>query len=536
MSNTASASTVARGASAPARPPTSVQPAPSARPRLGFTVALACLGVFIAYLPLAAVQVSLSTIGRALGASTADLQWISDAYTIPMAALILSCGVFGDIYGRKRVYLVGLALVAVGGAVSLAAGSAHLLWAGQAIIGAGAAALLPSTLALISHAIPNPARRGAFISLWASALVLGLVVGPLVAGTMLRYADWRWIFLPVIPVAALGALGGAILLDESKAPAGRRLDWPGQAAAALGIVALIYALIEGGEAGWTSAVSIGGFVVAALALAAFVVVEARGASPLLRVDLFRSPAFDAASVVAVLAQSGLVGTNFVLSLFFGVVQHLTPLEIAYRFTVLNGVTVVVGPLAGRVLTKVGPRWPLTVGLILVAAGFFGLAGLDPTTGLDGVWPPLALLGIGFGLVLTAVPTAAVNAVPHALAGMAGAANNTFRQLGGSLGPAILGVVLVGRAASALPGHLAAARLSPTERHAILARIGRDGLSAAGALRLGPDTGRALAAVGASFADGLHACVVLSGGAMLAAAALCMLLLRSRPHGETRGPE
>lgn len=509
---------------------TTPMPSPVATSHWKVTVGMACLGVFVAYLPITAVSVILSTIQRSLGASTADLQWVSDAYTIPMAALILSFGVIGDVHGRKRVYLGGLALIVAGSAVSLVASSVQLLWIGQAIMGAGAAALLPSTLALISHAVPNPAKRGQSIALWASALTLGLVVGPFVAGGIIQYVDWRWVFLPmmlVALVALVAALNGAALLGESRAPAGRHLDWPGQITITIAIVALIYAVIEGGAAGWSSAASVGGFVVAALAFGSFVVAEMRGDTPMLRVDLFRSPAFGAASIVAIPSMFGLIGSNFVLSLFFGLVQHLSPLEIAYRFAVLNGVIVVVGPVVGRALATVPPRLPLIVGLLLAAAGMFTLGGLDPASGFDAVWPRLAVLGLGFGFVLTTVPAAAVNSVPHAQAGMAGAVNNTFRQLGGSLGPAVLGVVLTSRATAALAGHLATVGLPPTQQRAVLARVGRDGLAAAGRVPVGAGAGRALTAVGDSFVDGLHASVTLGSVALLAAAGLCALLLRPR---------
>ncbi len=453
--------------------------APHSGARPGLTVALACVGVFVAYLPITAVSVSLTAISRALGASTADLQWVVDCYTLPMAALILSAGVLGDVHGRKRVFLAGLALVAAGAAVSLAAPTVVVLWCGQVVMGTGAAALLPSTLALIAHAVPAPAARGRCIAWWASALVLGLTVGPFVAGGILAHAGWRWVFLPLIPVAGLAATAGAVLLGESRAPGRRRLDWPGQLGATLAVVALIYAVIEGGATGWTDPRTVAGFALAAVALAGFLTAEARGRSPMLPLALFRSAAFNGAGIAALLAMFGLIGANFVLSLFFGDLQHLGPMQIAYRFGVLNGVTALISPLAGRLLARTGPRAPLTAGLLLAAAGFAALATIDAGAGLLTVGWRLAIVGIGFALVLSTVAAAAVNSVPHAQAGMAGAANNTLRQLGGSLGPAVLGVVLTSRSAAA------------------------------------------------GFLTGLHTCMAISALALAGAALLAVVLLRPR---------
>ncbi|MBQ0982836.1 MFS transporter, partial [Micromonospora sp. M61] len=201
--------------------------------RLGATLVMACLGVFVAYLPVTTVSVSLPAIQRGLNASTADLSWVSDAFVLPMAALILTAGVFGDVHGRKKVFQAGLLFCAVGASVALSAQSIAMVWVGQALAGVGAAALLPATLALISHAVPDPRKRGRYISLWATSLMLALALGPLLAGTILEHASWRWIYLPAIPLALLTALIAIPLVTDSRAPGRRHLDWPGQITAAL---------------------------------------------------------------------------------------------------------------------------------------------------------------------------------------------------------------------------------------------------------------------------------------------------------------
>lgn len=180
-----------------------VTPTNTPRERQVATLVMACVGMFVAYLPVTTVSVSLPAIQSALHASTSQLTWVSSAFQLPMAALILTAGVFGDVHGRRKVYLAGLAMAGVGAAVALSAQSVEVLWVGQACAGVGAAALLPSTLALISHAVPDPRKRATFVGLWAASLMAALAVGPMIAGVILDHTAWRWIFLPTVPVAVI---------------------------------------------------------------------------------------------------------------------------------------------------------------------------------------------------------------------------------------------------------------------------------------------------------------------------------------------
>lgn len=411
------------------------------------TVALAVLGIFVVYVPITAVSVALVRIGADTGASTSGLQWVSDAYIIPMTALILSAGVFGDIHGRKRVFLLGMAITALGATLAALAGlltgtdALHAVWGGQAVMGVGAGMLMPTTLALIGHAVPDFAARSKAIALWATGLVLGLTVGPIMSGVILEHLGWGWIFVPVAVAAVLAGLAAARSLPESSSPEGRRLDWPGQVSLTIAIAASIFGVIEGGTEGWGSTAALLGLCVGAAALAAFVTIERRVPSPAMRMDLFRSPAFSAASVAALAALFALVGTIFVLSLFFGRVQELSPLEIGERFLFLNGVTVLASPLAGRIMTRVRPMIVLSASLLVAAVGLVLLSRIDPATGLGAIGWRLAIVGVADAFILSAVPLVAVSSVPHQLAGMASTANTVVRQYGGALGPAVLGVVV-----------------------------------------------------------------------------------------------
>jgi EmrB/QacA subfamily drug resistance transporter len=419
---------------------------------IGLTIALAVIGVFVTYVPITAVSVSLTTIGSATGGSTSDLQWISDGYIIPMAATILSAGVFGDLHGRRRVYLIGMALTVLGATVAALAGTLdgknalHVLWAGQAITGAGAGLLLPTTLALIAHAVPDLRDRARYVAMWATGLVLGLAVGPLLSGVILEHAGWGWIFVPVALLALLAGALAALRLPESKAPAGRHLDWPGQITATIAIAASIFGVIEGGQAGWGSPQALIGLIGGGVALVVFVLVELRSSSPILNVDLFRIPAFSAAGFSALVGLFALVGTIFLLSLFFGAAQQLSPLDIGVRLLFINGVTALVNPFAGRLLMRRQPIAVLAFGLALGAVAMVLLTSMEADTGFGAAAWRLSVLGVADAFILSAVAVAAIHAVPHRLAGMAAAANTALRQYGGALGPAVLGVILTTRIA------------------------------------------------------------------------------------------
>lgn len=320
----------------------------------GVTLVMACLGVFVAYLPVTTVSVSLPAIQRALGASTSQLSWVSDAFVLPMAALILTTGVWGDVHGRKRVFQTGMALCALGAAISLSADSVQWVWAGQAVSGLGAAALLPTTLALISHAVPDHRERGKYIGLWAMSLMGSLAVGSLIAGVLLEHVAWRWIFLLPVPVSLIVLVVAAYRLPDSRAPHGRRLDWPGQISAAVAVTAVVYGVIEGGADGFGEPAVVTALVLGAISAAVFVLVERRSASPMLDLALFRSPAFTATALVAMISFLGLIGFFFVLSLYFGMVQHLTTIEAALRMVMVSGVSLLAGLPVGRLMHRVSP--------------------------------------------------------------------------------------------------------------------------------------------------------------------------------------
>ncbi|MER5433747.1 MFS transporter [Streptomyces sp. NPDC002588] len=490
---------------------------------------MACVGVFVAYLPVTTVSVSLPAIQRALNASTSQLSWVSDAFVLPMAALILTAGVFGDVHGRKKVYQAGLALSGLGAVVALCAQNVQTVWAGQAVAGLGSAALLPTTLALISHAVPDPRERGKFIGLWATSLTAALALGPVIAGTTLEHFDWRWIYLLPVPVSLIALACAAKLLTDSRAPGSRRLDWPGQISAALAITALVYGIIEGGAGSFTDPEVLVALATAVVSGVAFVMAERASSSPMLDLTLFRSPAFTATTLVAMISFLGLIGFFFALSLYFGMVQHLSTLDAAWRLLMVSMVPLVLGAPIGRLVHRVSARLLIPGGLLVSSAALLSLTDIDADTSFGSLAWRLALLGLGMAFIITAMTATAVSSVPFHQAGMAAAGNNAFRQVGAALGPAVLGALLSGKAVDALPGHLADAGLGARTVEQVTTVADQAGLGAVRGLDLGADTPRVLGALSEAFLDGLHLCLVVAAVLTLLAAVVGVLLLRRPPH-------
>ncbi|MEU9189931.1 DHA2 family efflux MFS transporter permease subunit [Streptomyces sp. NPDC048484] len=493
---------------------------------------MACVGVFVAYLPVTTVSVSLPAIQRAMHASTAQLAWVSDAFVLPMAALILTAGVVGDVHGRKRVFQAGLACCAAGAVIALSAQSIEVLWIGQAFAGVGAAALLPTTLALISHVVPDPRERGKFIGLWATSLLSALALGPIIAGIVLEHFAWRWIYLLAAPVSLVAMVCAARLLTDSRAAGARRLDWPGQITAALAITALVYGVIEGGAGSFSDAKVLVALFTAVVSGVAFVLVERRSDSPMLDLKLFRSAAFSATTLVAMISFLGLIGFFFALSLYFGMVQQLSTLEAGVRLMTVSLMAILVGAPVGRLMHRLSARALITGGLLVSAGALLSLITIDADTSYVSLVWRLALLGLGMGLVITPMTATAVASVPHHLAGMAAAGNNAFRQVGGALGPAVLGALLTSRATDSLSGHLAEAGLTGAQRNSVVSAVDEGGLGAVARMDLGPAQGRALGALSEAFLDGLHLCLIVSAVLTLLAAAVAALLLRSPRQATT----
>ena len=401
-----------------------------------------CVGYFLVLLDVTIVNVALPSIASGLEADVGSLQWVVDGYAIALASLMLAGGSTGDLHGHRRIVLVGLCLF---GAASLACGAAPgagALIAARAVQGAGAALLLPGTLAIVTHAFPEAGEQARAIGVWASIGSLALPAGPLLGGALTAAFGWRAVFLVNVPVVIAAFVAARRVVPESREPREGRTDVPGALLAATVLAALTLAFVEAGRGGHAALVAAAGGVAIA-ALAAFVAVERSVEHPMLPLALFRRPDFAAANGVAGAMNLGTLGMLFVLSLYLQTVQGRSALAAGIAVIPLFLPLSVIAPLAGRVTARAGPKPPMAAGLTISALGVGLLAHADAGSSYLQLLPPLLLWGIGMGILTPAVVAAAVRTVPPERAGLASAVNNTARQAGGAIGIAAFGAIAGG---------------------------------------------------------------------------------------------
>ena len=331
------------------------------------TLGAMCFALFMAMLDNTVVNVALPRIQAHLGSGVSGLQWIVDAYTLVFASLMLSGGTLGDIYGRKRFFMLGLSIFTAGSLLCGLAPSLQILIAGRAIQGLGAAALLPGTLSILTNTFHDPRERAQAIGIWAGISGLALALGPLVGGALVDSFGWQSVFFLNVPIGIVAMVVALFAVRESKSPEGRRLDLPGQVLAIIALGSLTYALIEANNYGWASPVIISLFVTAAVAGAVFLWVELRTKSPMLQLTFFRDRTFSTACGCAGLISFGMFGMFFFMSLFFQNVQGYTAFQAGLRSMPATGMVVIVAPLAGRIAGRIGSRVPMAIGLALNAA-------------------------------------------------------------------------------------------------------------------------------------------------------------------------
>lgn len=400
-----------------------------------------CTGYFLVLLDVTVVNVALPGIGSDLGTDVGGLQWVVDGYALALAALMLTSGTAGDLYGHRRVVLGGLAVFGVGSLVCGLAPSVGVLVAARVVQGVGAALLLPGTLAIISRAFPDDAGRARAIGVWAGIGSLALPAGPLLGGALVDGLGWRAIFLVNVPIVLVALVWAAAIVRESGKERARRLDVPGVLLAGLLLLATSYAFIEGGRAGAGAPQVLVAVALAVLAVPALAVVERRrGEAAMLPVSLLRRPVFDAANVVAGIMNLGTLGTLFVLMLFLQSVQHRSALLAGAVVIPLFAPLAIIAPFGGRITSRIGSRLPAAAGLLMAVAGLALLALAAPHSSYLVLLPAFLLWGTGMGLLTPAVVAAAISSVPGERAGLASAMNNTARQTGGAIGIAVAGAV------------------------------------------------------------------------------------------------
>jgi EmrB/QacA subfamily drug resistance transporter len=409
--------------------------------RKWWTLAAVAFGLFMIMLDNTVVNVALPSIQRALGIDRAELEWVVNAYALTFGVLLLTGGKLADLFGRRLIFIAGL-LIFTGS--SLACGLARgpeVLIAARTIQGIGAALMNPATLSIITATFP-PRQRGMAIGIWAGISAMALAIGPLVGGILTEKINWSWIFFVNVPIGVLGIAAARIFIDETRDTSHeQRLDLPGLLSSGIGLFALTYALISTNHHSWTSAQVLSLFGVAAVALAVFVMLELRQRLPMLDLSLFREPTFAGSNAVMLLVGLAMFGIFFFNSLFIQNILHYSAIETGATFLPMTCLIILIAPQAGKLSDRIGSRWLMGLGMLLVTASLLVFSTLDVGSTFWDILPGLLVGGFGMALVMTPTTAAAMGSVPVAKAGVGSAVINSMRQVGGSLGIAVMGAVV-----------------------------------------------------------------------------------------------
>ena len=412
--------------------------------RKWLTLAAVSFGLFMIMLDNTVVNVALPSIQRDLDADLSELQWIVTGYALTFAALMLVGGKLADAYGRRLIFVVGIAVFTVASLLCGLADSGEMLIAARVLQGAGAALMNPATLSIIAATFP-PRERGTAIGIWAGVSALALAIGPLVGGLITEHLDWSWIFFVNVPVGILGIAASYLFIDESRDETHARLDLPGLATSAIGLFALTYGLIEANSYGWTSTRIVGSFVLAGVSLLAFLQLERRQRDPMLPLELFRSGTYTGANLVVLLVALAMFGVFFFVSLYLQNILGYSAVQTGAAFLPLTILIILVAPIAGKTSDRIGSRGLMTAGMILIAAQLVMLSRLSVDARFWDLFPAFVVGGIGMGLTMTPSAAAATRSVPVDKAGVGSAVLNSARQVGGTMGIAVMGAIVAAEA-------------------------------------------------------------------------------------------
>jgi len=409
--------------------------------RKWWTLGAVSLGLFMIMLDNTVVNVALPTIQRDLGARLSELEWIVTGYALTFAAFLLTGGKLADQFGRRRIFVVGLAIFSASSLACALASSAEFLIGARVVQGVGAALMNPATLSIISATFP-PKQRGAAIGIWVGVSATALAIGPLVGGLLTEHAGWSSIFYVNVPVGVVAILAGLLLIDESKdASQEQRLDVPGLVTSGLGLFSLTYALIEANNHGWTSGRIVGAFALAAVMLVAFVLLELRQRLPMLDLSLFRNGTFAGANSVLLLVTLAMFGVFFFVSLYMQNVLGYSAVQAGAAFLPLTLLVVLTAPITGRISDRLGSRALMASGMTLVGVQLLYFSTLGVHESYWALVPGMLLGGVGIPSVMTPGSAAALSGVPVDKAGVGSAVLNTSRQVGGSIGIALMGAIM-----------------------------------------------------------------------------------------------
>jgi EmrB/QacA subfamily drug resistance transporter len=410
------------------------------------------LATFMTYLDNNVTNVAIPTIQRSLHLSVSGLEWVVSSYLLTLAGLLLVGGRVADVYGRRRTFLAGLALFTVSSLAAGLAGSGAVLIASRAVQGVGAALLMPTTLAIIMATFTDPKERTKAIGIWTAIGAMALGLGPVVGGLISQHIRWGWIFLINVPVGVITLALAIPFMRESKASSAvRRLDIPGLVTSAISLFALTYALIEGGDKGWTSTVIVSAFAVAAVAMAAFLVIEARSQYPMVDLGIFRIRQFSGGTGTMMIWAFGILGIYFFTSLYLQNTLGFSPTKAGLAFVPMALALAVFAGVAPMVEARIGGHRTIALGMVMMVAGLALFARLGEHATYPALLPGFIIFGAGAGLMNVPLTNGVLHSTPQARAGVASALLNASREMAGLLGITVIGAVLRSRDSAALRG-------------------------------------------------------------------------------------
>jgi EmrB/QacA subfamily drug resistance transporter len=493
--------------------------------RRWWTLGSMSFALFMIMLDNTVVNVALPSIQSDLGASLSALEWTINAYTLTFAVLLVTGGRLGDIFGRRRAFLFGVIVFALSSATAGLAPSDAWLVGSRALQGIGAAFMMPATLSIITNAFPAH-ERGKAIGTWAGVSALALALGPVVGGFLTEDVSWRAIFFLNLPVAALAVFVTLIATKESRDPhVPRTIDYAGVATITVGIGALVLALVEGNGWGWGSPRIIALLAASVAGLASFVLVERRTRFPMVEFSFLRSRAFAGANGVAFVVSFAMLAMFFFMALYMQNILGYSPLQAGIRFLPSTVVIIVIAPIAGRLTDRIGPRTPIAIGLTLVAIALYMQSRITVDTTYSYLLPAFSLMGLGIGLTMSPMSTAAMNAVDTTKAGLASGVLSMSRMVGGTFGVAAVGALFQQISDSRLQSRLGDLPLSSQQQAWFTDNLG-SGEVPSRLQQLDPTTAREVSAVlKDTFVHSLSASLKLSTAVAAAGVVIALVTLR-----------
>jgi EmrB/QacA subfamily drug resistance transporter len=405
-----------------------------------WTLGAMCFALFMLMLDNTVVNVALPSIQDDLGSSLSSLEWTVNGYMLSFGVLLVTGGRLGDIFGRRRAFLLGVTIFALSSATAGLASSTTTLVASRVIQGIGGALMMPATLSIVTNAF-EPHERGKAIGTWAGVSALALAIGPVVGGVLTEHVSWRAIFYLNLPVAIAAVVATLFAVRESRDEGvGRKIDFAGVSVLTAGLTALVLALIESNNWGWGSPAVVGLLAGSVLLLGAFVVIERRVEAPMVELPLFASRNFVGTNLVALVVTFAMMAQFFFVTLYMQDILGFSPVEAGVRFLPATLMIVAFAPIAGRLTDRVGPRWLIGGGMTIVSISLYWLTTIHVGSTYADIWPSFVLMGFGMAMVMSPMSTAAMNAVAVSKAGVASGILSMNRMVGGVLGVAVIGAV------------------------------------------------------------------------------------------------